>query len=29
MKVVICKPGKLVRGILRLVFGIKKDPSCE
>ncbi len=29
MKVVICKPGKLMRGILRMVFGVKKDPACE
>lgn len=29
MKVIVVKPSKVVRGILRLMFGVKKDPSCE
>lgn len=29
MKVVIVKSNKLLSGVLRLIFGIKKDPSAE
>ena len=29
MKVVVIKPGKMLSGILRLFFGIKKNHSCD
>ncbi len=29
MKIVVVKPNKAIRGLLRLIFGIKKDQSCE
>lgn len=27
MKVIVKKPGRLLAGILRLIFGVSKDPS--
>ncbi len=29
MKVIVKKPGKILAGILRLIFGVSKDPTAD
>ncbi len=29
MKIVVVKPNKAIRGLLRIIFGIKKAEGCE
>lgn len=29
MKIVVVKPNKALRSILRLIFGIKKEQGCD
>ncbi len=29
MKVIVKKPGRIIAGILRLIFGVSKEPCSE